>query len=52
MTCPVAPGQRNNRERTTKHQQISQTYYGIKDDAKIVLLQLLDKVSPVSPVDV
>merc|ERR1719204_1680189 len=35
---------RNNRERTTKHQQISQTYYGIKDDAKIVLLQLLDKI--------
>ena len=35
--------QRNNRDRINKY-QLSQIYYGIKDDAEIVILQLLDKI--------
>eukprot|EP01084_Bolivina_argentea_P039945 73809_1 len=35
--------QRNNRDRITKY-GISNIYYNIKDDTKIVILQLLDKI--------
>ena len=35
--------QRNNRDRLTKY-QLSQVYYGVKEDEQIVLIQLLDKI--------